>query len=166
MAPAHRSSIPARPAGGKGADGPVVKSNLVGGEVHDNPARRSGDRVALDSNERRRKVEDGLRITRVEGGIGRPPFNEPPPDCIGCLACAEICPTDHIKFTTSNSYRTIWGKEFEMLRDPSTGEAVITKAQAEHFAERSGVPMSYFETSDTTKRLEMAKTFAKLSDGK
>ena len=104
-------------------------------------------------------------IASTDRGWGReiaPPFNEPPPDCIGCLACAEICPTDHIKFTTSNVQRTIWGKEFEMLRDPATGEAVITKAQAEHFAERSGVPKSYFETSDKTKRLEMAKTFEKL----
>jgi hypothetical protein len=49
-----------------------------------------------------------------------------------------------------------------MLRDPKTGEAVITRAQAEHFAARSGVPMGYFETSDRTKRLEVAKTFEKL----
>ncbi len=45
-----------------------------------------------------------------------------------------------IPFETSNHRRTIWGKEFEMLRDPKTGQAVITKAQAEHFSERSGVP--------------------------
>jgi NADH dehydrogenase/NADH:ubiquinone oxidoreductase subunit G len=104
-------------------------------------------------------------IASTDRGWGReiaPPFNEPPPDCIGCLACAEICPTDHIKFTNSNTVRTIWGKEFEMLRDPKTGEAVITKAQAAHFAERSGVPLTYFETSDKTKRLEVAKTFEKL----
>jgi NADH dehydrogenase/NADH:ubiquinone oxidoreductase subunit G len=104
-------------------------------------------------------------IASTDRGWGReiaPPFNEPPPDCVGCLACAEICPTDHITFTTSNTRRTIWGKEFEMLRDPTTGEAVITKAQAEHFATRSGVPVSYFETSDRTKRLEVAKTFEKL----
>lgn len=104
-------------------------------------------------------------IASVNRGWGReiaPPFFEPPPDCIGCLACAEICPTDHIKYSTSNVSRTIWGKEFEMLRDPVTGEGVITKAQAEHFAKRSGVPISYFETSDRSKRLEVAKTFEKL----
>jgi NADH dehydrogenase/NADH:ubiquinone oxidoreductase subunit G len=104
-------------------------------------------------------------IASTDRGWGReiaPPFNQPPPDCIGCLACAEICPTDHIPFTTSNVKRTIWGKDFEMLSDPKTGEAVITRAQAEHFAERSGVPMTYFETSDRTKRLEIAKTFDKL----
>jgi hypothetical protein len=50
-----------------------------------------------------------------------------------------------------------------MLRDPKTGEAVITRAQAEHFAKRSGVPRSYMETSDASKRKVMARTFAKLS---
>jgi hypothetical protein len=49
-----------------------------------------------------------------------------------------------------------------MLRDPKTGESVITKEQAEHFARRSGVPITYFEKSDTSKRREMARTFAKL----
>jgi hypothetical protein len=49
-----------------------------------------------------------------------------------------------------------------MLQDPKSGEAVITKAQAEHFAERSGVPRTYFETSDRSKRLELAKTFERL----
>jgi ferredoxin len=104
-------------------------------------------------------------ISSVNRGWGReiaPPFNQPPPDCIGCLACAEICPTDCIPYETSNVRRKIWGKEFEMLRDPKTGEAVITREQAQHFAERSGVPMTYFETSDRSKRREMAKTFEKL----
>jgi predicted molibdopterin-dependent oxidoreductase YjgC len=105
-------------------------------------------------------------IASVNRGWGReiaPPFGEPPPDCIGCLSCAEICPTDFIPYTDGHMSRTIWGREFEMLRDPRTGEGLITRAQAEHFSARSGVPMSYFETSDRSKRLEMAKTFEKLS---
>ena len=108
-------------------------------------------------------------ISSVDRGCGReiaPPFHEAPPDCIGCLACAEICPTDCIPYETSNVKRTIWGRTFDMLRDPATGEAVITKAQAEHFARRSGVPMSYFETSDRAKRKAMATTFAKLGQVK
>ena len=100
-------------------------------------------------------------IASVNRGWGReiaPPFNEAPPDCIGCLACAEICPTDCIPYEDSPARRRIWGKDFEMLRDPKTGEAVITRAQAEHFAKRSGVPVSYFETSDRSKRRELART--------
>lgn len=104
-------------------------------------------------------------ISSVNRGWGReiaPPFHRAPPDCIGCLACAEICPTDCIPYQTSNTRREIWGKAFEMLRDPKTGEAMITKAQAEHFGERSGLPTTYFEASDASKRRQMAKTFEKL----
>ncbi len=105
-------------------------------------------------------------IASVDRGWGReiaPPFHEAPPDCIGCLACAEICPTDCIPYEDSSRARTIWGKTFEMLRDPATGEAVITKAQAEHFAKRSGVPAAYFETSDRSKRRKVAATAEKLA---
>ena len=104
-------------------------------------------------------------IATVNRGAGKevaPPFHEAPPDCIGCLACAEICPTGCIPYENSNTRRSIWGKEFEMLRDPKTGQAVITKAQAEFFAGRGGVPGTYFETSDTTKRRETAGKFVSL----
>jgi bidirectional [NiFe] hydrogenase diaphorase subunit len=104
-------------------------------------------------------------IASVNRGWGReiaPPFHQAPPDCIGCLACAEICPTSCIPYSESAAGRRIWDKDFEMLRDPASGEAVITKVAAEHFARRSGVPASYFATSDVSKRRVMAATFAKL----
>ena len=104
-------------------------------------------------------------IATVNRGAGKevaPPFKEAPPDCIGCLACAEVCPTDCIPYETSNTERTIWGKTFEMLRDPATGQAIITKDQAAFFAGRGGVPGSYFEQSETSKRKTTARTFAAL----
>ncbi len=105
-------------------------------------------------------------ISSVNRGWGReiaPPFHQPPPDCIGCLACAEICPTDCIPYSDGHASREIWGRQFEMLRDPQTGEGLITRAEAEHFARRSGLPTSYLERSDASKRREMAATFAKLT---
>jgi NADH dehydrogenase/NADH:ubiquinone oxidoreductase subunit G len=104
-------------------------------------------------------------ISTVNRGAGKevaPPFHQAPPDCIGCLACAEICPTDCIPYRTSDAGRTIWDKEFEMLRCPRCGRAHITKAQAEYYGGRNGVPAAYFETCDACKRLEMARTFASL----
>ncbi len=104
-------------------------------------------------------------ISMVDRGIGRevaPPFKEPPPDCIGCLACAEVCPTDYIKFTTNDYQRKIWGKSFEMLRCKVCGKAHITVAQADFFADKNGVPRSYFETCDACKRKEHADLFERL----
>jgi NADH dehydrogenase/NADH:ubiquinone oxidoreductase subunit G len=104
-------------------------------------------------------------ISSVNRGTGReiaPPFHEPPPDCIGCLSCAEICPTDCIPFKTTNQSRTIWDKQFEMLRCSKCGRAHITRDQAAYYADRNGVPESYFETCDACKRRHHATIFTKL----
>jgi NADH dehydrogenase/NADH:ubiquinone oxidoreductase subunit G len=105
-------------------------------------------------------------IASVDRGAGReiaPPFREAPPDCIGCLSCAEICPTDCIPFETSDSRRTIWNKDFEMLRCSRCGRAHITVAQADHYADRSRVPRSYYELCDACKRKDQAVTFNSLA---
>jgi len=105
-------------------------------------------------------------ISSVNRGAGReiaPPFHEAPPDCIGCLACAEVCPTNCIPYETSDSRRSIWKKEFEMVRCPSCGRAHITVDQARHFAGRNGVPEEYFHTCDACKRRRHAKVFTNLS---
>lgn len=107
-------------------------------------------------------------IGSMNRGVGReiaPPFDQPPPDCIGCLACAEICPTNFIPYTSTNIKRQIWGKEFEMLRCPDCGRAHITKAQAEYFAKKSGVPVSYFGLCDVCKRKAMTEMTETLMDG-
>jgi len=92
-----------------------------------------------------------------------PPLHQPPPDCIGCLACAEICPTDHITFSSNAAQRTIWGKTFELLRCTQCGTAHITVAQADFYADRAGVPRSYFETCDACKRRHHAEVFASMA---
>jgi NADH dehydrogenase/NADH:ubiquinone oxidoreductase subunit G len=105
-------------------------------------------------------------ISSVDRGCGReiaPPFHEAPPDCIGCLACAEVCPTNCIDYSTSDSRRTIWGKEFEMLRCSVCGRAHITRAQAAYYGGSNGVPESYFETCDACKRKQHAVIFTKLA---
>ncbi len=104
-------------------------------------------------------------ISLVERGVAKavaPPFGQPPPDCIGCLACAEICPTGHIPFEQSDAERRIWGKSFAMLRCPVCGRAHITIAQADYWAGRSQVPRREFETCDACKRAATAATIARL----
>jgi len=104
-------------------------------------------------------------ISAVNRGIGReiaPPFKEPPPACIGCLACAEICPTGHIKYQTSDTSRTIWGKTFEMLRCSRCGRAYVTREQAAFFERTRGIPASYMGLCDSCKRKVLADTAAQL----
>jgi bidirectional [NiFe] hydrogenase diaphorase subunit len=105
-------------------------------------------------------------ISAISRGAGReiaPPFKQPPEACIGCLACAQICPTGFIPYQTSDVRRTIWGKEFEMLRCKKCGRSHITAAQAEYYDNKNGVPMSYFDTCDACKRNAQAKTSTSLT---
>jgi NADH dehydrogenase/NADH:ubiquinone oxidoreductase subunit G len=44
------------------------------------------------------------------------PYDDPSKDCIGCGACAEVCPTNAITMTDKNGIRTIWNKEFKLVK--------------------------------------------------
>ncbi len=100
-------------------------------------------------------------IASVSRGAGReiaPPFRQPPPDCIGCLSCAEVCPTGHIHAETTNATRTIWGRTFQMMTCRDCGRAHITRAQAERERVHHDVPIEDFELCDACKRRELAAT--------
>lgn len=85
-----------------------------------------------------------------------PPFDEPPPDCIGCLSCAEICPTDVIEWHDRGNVRTIWNKKFQLVACKNCGKKTITRDFAEYLIKKRNIPESYFETCDDCKRLETA----------
>ncbi len=105
-------------------------------------------------------------ISTVGRGHGKevaPPLNEPPPDCVGCLACAQICPTNFIKYTDDGTTRTIWGKKFEMLKGEDTGRPIITKAFAEHLAKHREIPEDYFKADDLGHRKELALSMGKVA---
>jgi len=99
-------------------------------------------------------------ISSASRGAGReiaPPFHGPPPDCIGCLACALSCPTQCIAYEQKDGVRHIWQAEFEMVRCGCYGEPQLTKAQVAHYARRSGLPESYFGTCDRCKKADTAR---------
>jgi len=58
-----------------------------------------------------------------------PPFNEPPVGCLGCAACAEVCPTGAIIVKDEKDIRKIWGKDFTLVKCRQCGEAFATKEQ-------------------------------------
>ncbi len=57
------------------------------------------------------------------------PYDEPASDCIGCLSCAEVCPTGKITYTDSESGRAIWGRQFELVACARCGRRFATPEQ-------------------------------------
>ena len=105
-------------------------------------------------------------ISAVNRGHGReiaPPLGEAPPDCVGCLACAQVCPTGFIKYTDTESKRSIWGKEFELVECEQTGRPSITREFAEFLSRNRDIPPDYFKLDDELHRREMASTMGKIS---
>jgi NADH dehydrogenase/NADH:ubiquinone oxidoreductase subunit G len=65
-------------------------------------------------------------------GAGRQvagPFFEPPEECLGCLACASVCPTGKIKFTEARGRRAVWGRDFELITCRRCGRSYATEDQ-------------------------------------
>ena len=73
-------------------------------------------------------------ISTINRGITKKistPYDEPSPACIGCSACASVCPTGAIKETRENGKKTIWGKEFNMAKCENCGAEFATTKQYE-----------------------------------
>ena len=85
------------------------------------------------------------------------PFEGPPPDCIGCAACAEVCPTSCIAVEERGGTRTIWGKKFEMLRCSACGRSLVTVDEARYFAKKGSFGESYYQLCDRCKRNQTAQ---------
>jgi len=89
-----------------------------------------------------------------------PPFGDVPPDCVGCTACAHVCPTGHIIFTEDKGVRTIWNKKFELLRCQKCHEPLLTVEQRDHLLKTRDLDVSYYELCPGCKRQRTAETFA------
>jgi NADH dehydrogenase/NADH:ubiquinone oxidoreductase subunit G len=117
-----------------------------------------------------------VRVCAVKGvdainssgrGIGKRiaiPFKQPPPDCIGCLSCAHICPTNTIKFEERKDDRRIWGRTFEMIACESCGKPIMPEAQAAFEAKRSGLDAGYFRTCPACSIASTVKTIGSSFD--
>lgn len=77
-----------------------------------------------------------------------PPFEEPE-NCIGCGACAFICPTDCIGIEESGDERKIkrWNKTVKMKQCTICGRLFIPYAQIEYALQKAGgaLPEEWFE---------------------
>lgn len=57
------------------------------------------------------------------------PYDDASTVCIGCAACAQICPTGAIEVHESGNLRHIWNRDFEMVACPECGRKFATREQ-------------------------------------
>ena len=106
-------------------------------------------------------------ISAVGRGHGKeiaPPLGEAPPDCVGCLACAQNCPTGFIKFSDKNGVRRIWERDFELLACSRCGRRTITRDFAQSLSTGRDIPMEYFEICDDCHRKETSLTMGRIAN--
>ncbi len=104
-------------------------------------------------------------ISMVERGSARvvaPPLGQPPEDCVGCLACAEICPTHCIPFTRNGQSCVIWGRRFEMIVCRACGAPTITRELAA-LLEQRGACREDLEYCDSCKRRRISDVMAAIA---
>jgi len=86
------------------------------------------------------------------------PFKQPPPDCIGCLSCARLCPTQVIRFESGEQTRKIWGRTFEMIRCERCGSPVMTREQVAFEAAKTGLSEECFRLCPECKKEKVVGT--------
>ena len=71
------------------------------------------------------------------------PFQEDSVSCIGCGACAYVCPSGHIEMETSESgdIRKIWGRTFKMKTCKVCGRYFAPEDQLAFISRTTGVPV-------------------------
>lgn len=66
------------------------------------------------------------------------PYDDPSKDCIGCGACADVCPTKAIRMTDENGIRRIWNKDFKLVKCSVCGKAYTTSEALEFIESKLG----------------------------
>jgi NADH dehydrogenase/NADH:ubiquinone oxidoreductase subunit G len=64
------------------------------------------------------------------------PYDEASDDCMGCAACARVCPTQAIKMEEEGAVRKIWNKTFKLLACSRCGRHYATKEELEYLSQR------------------------------
>jgi bidirectional [NiFe] hydrogenase diaphorase subunit len=70
------------------------------------------------------------------------PYNEKSDACIGCGACAYVCPTGHIEMISTGDKRKIWGRTFKMQTCTKCGKFFAPADQLKFISKKTGVPLN------------------------
>ena len=60
------------------------------------------------------------------------PYGNPSAFCVGCLSCANVCPTGAIEYTQDDTTRTIWNRDFDLLFCEQCGNLMGTPESVRH----------------------------------
>lgn len=76
-------------------------------------------------------------ISTVNRGVSKivdTPYGKSSPDCVGCLSCANVCPTEAIGFSQDDTTRTIWNHTFDLVFCRECGAVLGTREQVDWVA--------------------------------
>ena len=102
-------------------------------------------------------------ISTVQRGTDKKvstPYDNPSKFCVGCLSCANVCPTGAIAYTQTETTRTIWNREFDLLFCEQCGALMGTPEAARHaIGEEGDVPTVCDECRKKKLADEMMQTY-------
>lgn len=90
------------------------------------------------------------------------PYHEANEACIGCGACAYVCPTYCIDMKDSPTTRTIWGRTFHFHLCQLCQAPVITEEYRAYAIAHNGLPEDYYDFCESCKQRNASKRFAQV----
>lgn len=100
-------------------------------------------------------------ISTVDRGIFKAistPYGEPSPQCIGCAACANVCPTNAIPVVDKCGEREIWGKKFKLQKCEECGKEFATEDHVKFAFAKAGVKAEKILCEECRRKSSLDKT--------
>jgi len=104
-------------------------------------------------------------ISMVSRGVDKradAPYSVAPDSCTGCGACALICPVDYIKVTDTDNTRTIWNRDFDLVKCEVCGKGFMTEKYRDYAVNNRDLSADYYTKCPECKRAETAAKFSSI----